>query len=195
MITVGLTGGIGTGKTTVAKIFKVLGIPVFDADAAAKKIMNENNVVQQKIIENFGEESFIDGNLNRSYLASIVFNNANKLELLNEIVHPETIKLSKEWMQNQTTAYCIKEAALLFESGSAQGLDYIIGVFAPISLRVKRVMHRDKITAEEVNKRIQKQIDIEIAKKLCDFTINNNEQELLIPQVLQIHNTLLKKAK
>lgn len=195
MISIGLTGGIGTGKTTVANIFKVLGIPVYDADFEAKKIMNENKEVQNKIVKIFGEKSYANKKLNRNYIASIVFNDAQKLELLNAIVHPETIASSKKWMNKQTGSYCIKEAALLFESGSAQGLDYIIGVFAPNALRIKRVMQRDHLTAEQIKNRMNKQIDEEIAKKLCDFIIENDEQQLLIPQVLKIHEQILSKIK
>lgn len=195
MISVGLTGGIGTGKTTVARIFKVLGIPVFDADVEAKKIMNENKVVQEKIAAIFGKESYENGKLNRNHIAAIVFNNTQKLKLLNAIVHPETIALSKKWINNQTTSYCIKEAALLFESGSAEGLDYVIGVFAPTALRKKRVMQRDNLTPEQFKNRMNKQMDEEIAKKLCDFIIVNDEQQLLIPQVIKIHDQILSKIK
>lgn len=195
MISVGLTGGIGTGKTTVARIFKVLGIPVFDADVEAKKIMNENKVVQEKIAAIFGKESYENGKLNRNHIAAIVFNNTQKLKLLNAIVHPETIALSKKWINNQTTSYCIKEAALLFESGSAKGLDYVIGVFAPTALRKKRVMQRDNLTPEQFKNRMNKQMDEEIAKKLCDFIIVNDEQQLLIPQVIKIHDQILSKIK
>lgn len=195
MISVGLTGGIGTGKTTVANIFKVLGIPVFDADVEAKKIMNENKVVQEKIAAIFGKESYENGKLNRNHIAAIVFNDTQKLKLLNDIIHPETIALSKKWINNQTTSYCIKEAALLFESGSAEGLDYVIGVFAPTALRIKRVVQRDNLTPEQFKNRMNKQMDEEIAKKLCDFIIVNDEQQLLIPQVIKIHDQILSKIK
>ncbi len=194
MISVGLTGGIGTGKTTVAKIFNVLGIPVFDADAEAKKMMNENNNIQTKIIQLFGKESYLNGVLNRKYIAEIVFNNVEKLEQLNAIIHPETIRLSNEWIHKQTAVYCIKEAALLFESGSAKGLDFVIGVFAPKALRIQRTMNRDGINAASVQLRMNKQLDEEIAKKFCDFVIINDEQQLLIPQVIKIHEQLLSKA-
>lgn len=195
MISVGLTGGIGTGKTTVARIFKVLGIPVFDADVEAKKIMNENKVVQEKIAAIFGKESYENGKLNRNHIAAIVFNDTQKLKLLNDIIHPETIALSKKWINNQTTSYCIKEAALLFESGSAEGLDYVIGVFAPTALRIKRVVQRDNLTPEQFKNRMNKQMDEEIVKKLCDFIIVNDEQQLLIPQVIKIHDQILSKIK
>jgi len=193
ILRIGLTGGIGSGKSTVAEIFKVLGIPVFDADAAAKHIMNEDELLKKKIIAAFGEESYVGGQLNRKYLAGIVFNNPLKLEQLNALVHPATIEASENWMKEQSAKYAIKEAALLFEAGSAANLDYIIGVFAPQVLRIKRVMDRDHISRDEVIGRMGRQIDDRIKMRLCDFIITNDEQQLVIPQVLKIHEELLKK--
>lgn len=188
---VGLTGGIGSGKSTVAAIFSTLGIPIFDADNAAKKVMNEDRTVKEKVTGLFGADAYINGALNRKFIASIVFNDAYKLEQLNAIAHPATIAAGEAWMNEQTTPYAIKEAAIFFESGSAAGLDYIIGVFAPQHLRIQRVMQRDKITREEVLGRISKQIDEFLKMKLCDFVITNDEQSLLIPQVINIHEQLL----
>src|SRR5687767_9978123 len=143
MLRIGLTGGIGSGKTTVAAIFGVLGIPVYYADDAAKRLMDENENVKTAIENNFGKEAYKNGKLDRKYVSDIVFNNADKLAFLNSIVHPATIKDADEWMQSQKSPYIIKEAALLFESGSHQKLDYIIGVKAPLDLRISRVMKRD----------------------------------------------------
>ncbi len=186
MIKVGLTGGIGSGKTTVARIFETLGIPVYYADDAAKRLMNSNEELKSLIIKHFGDESYQQGELNRKYIASIVFNNKEKLELLNSLTHPITMQDALVWMNKQTTSYVIKEAALLFESGAAEQLDYIIGVYAPQHIRVKRVMDRDKTTIEEVMKRVSRQIDEEMKMKLCDFVITNNDQQLVIPQVLEL---------
>lgn len=186
MIKVGLTGGIGSGKTTVARIFETLGIPVYYADDAAKRLMNSNEELKSLIIKHFGDESYQQGELNRKYIASIVFNNKEKLELLNSLTHPITMQDALVWMNKQTTLYVIKEAALLFESGAAEQLDYIIGVYAPQHIRVKRVMDRDKTTIEEVMKRVSRQIDEEMKMKLCDFVITNNDQQLVIPQVLEL---------
>jgi dephospho-CoA kinase len=159
MLKVGLTGGIGSGKTIVAHIFELLGIPVYYADDRTKWLMNSNEELKSSVIKNFGEESYINNELNRRYLASVVFNDREKLNLLNAITHPVTIRDAEEWMLQQTTPYVIKEAALLFESGATEKLDYVIGVYAPQHIRVKRVMARDNLSAEEVMKRISKQID------------------------------------
>jgi dephospho-CoA kinase len=191
MLKIGITGGIGSGKSTVSKVFEVLGIPVYYADIEAKKIMVENETVIRKIKECFGEQSYVDAALNRKYLSTIVFNNPAKLELLNSIVHPVTLQHAEEWMQRQGAPYCIKEAALIFESGLHEYLDKIIGVFAPVPLRIKRVMERDQFTAEEVKQRMNKQIDEDIKMRLCDYVIKNDEQELVIPQVMKIHEELL----
>lgn len=193
MIRVGLTGGIGSGKSTVARVFEVLGIPVYYADEATRQLMNTDEALKKEIINNFGEESYSNGQLNRPYVASIVFSNKEKLDLLNALTHPATIRHANEWMQQQTSPYVIKEAALIFESGSAENLDYVIGVAAPKPLRIQRVMERDHISSEEVQKRMSRQLSEEMKMKLCDFVLINNELELLTPQVLALHEQLLKK--
>jgi dephospho-CoA kinase len=195
MLKIGLTGGIGSGKTTVAKVFEVLGIPVYYADEAAKELMHTNELLKQQLIFHFGKETFFEeGQLNRKHLSSIVFNNKEKLELLNNLVHPATIADAQEWFSKQQAPYVIKEAALLFESGTAEGLDYIIGVTAPAALRIKRVMDRDGVTAEDVKRRMANQLDEVIKIKLCDFVLHNNEQQLLLPQILTLHNELIKRS-
>lgn len=186
MIKVGLTGGIGSGKTTVSRVFISLGIPVYYADDRARLLMNTDDTLKAAIINHFGEESYRDNTLNRKYLASVVFNDKDKLNLLNSITHPATIRDAEEWMEKQTTPYTVKEAALLFESGAAEKLDYVIGIYAPQHLRVKRVMKRDNLPIEEVMKRISRQIDEEMKMKLCDFVITNNEEQLVIPQVIEL---------
>ncbi|MGH2552759.1 MAG: dephospho-CoA kinase [Chitinophagaceae bacterium] len=187
MLRIGLTGGIGSGKSVVAKIFETLAIPVYYADDAAKRLMNTNAAVKASIIKKFGENSYISGELNRKHLASIVFNDVKKLELLNALTHPATIHDAEEWIKNQQSSYIIKEAALLFESGANKNLDHVIGIYAPLHLRISRVMARDGITEEEIMKRINRQMDEEKKMKLCDFIITNNEEELVIPQVLELH--------
>jgi len=194
MLKIGLTGGIGSGKTTIAKIFELLNVPVYYADEASKRLYHTDKNLIEAIRKNFGEDVYTDEQLNRSKLAAIVFNDPDKLNLLNELVHPPTIRDAEEWMQKQSAPYVIKEAALLFESGSAQGLDYIIGVKAPSHYRIKRVMDRDGVKREEVINRVNRQIDEEIKMRLCDFVIVNNDQELVIPQVLELHNKFTEMA-
>ena len=195
MLKIGLTGGIGSGKTTVAKVLEVLGIPVYYADEAAKDLMYKNELLKQQLIFHFGESTYLDdGQLNRKHLSSIVFADKEKLELLNSLVHPVTVADAKDWFSKQTAPYVIKEAALLFESGTAEGLDFIIGVTAPATLRIKRVMDRDNVTADEVKRRMNNQLDDSIKMKLCDFVLQNNEQQLLLPQIVQLHEELIRRS-
>lgn len=186
MLKIGITGGMGSGKSTVAKVFETLGIPVYYADDAAKRILNENEELKAKIINHFGQDAYNENGLNRSYLASIVFNDREKLDLLNSLTHPLTIADANEWFEKQKSPYAIKEAALLFESGAAEGIDYIIGVDAPRAIRIRRIMQRDQLTASEIEKRFSKQLQDDIKMKLCDFVIKNDEQQLVIPQVLAL---------
>lgn len=194
MLRIGLTGGIGSGKSTVARIFELFGIPVYYADAASKNLYNTDPDLMTSIKKHFGEDLYEHGVINKSRLASLVFGDPRKLELLNALVHPPTIRAAEAWMVKQTAPYAIKEAALIFESGSASGLDYVIGVQAPLSLRVKRVMGRDHVSKEDVYSRINRQMDENIKMKLCDFIIINDEQHMLIPQVLELHERLLEKV-
>jgi dephospho-CoA kinase len=191
MLKIGLTGGIGSGKSTVAKIFQVLGIPVFDADSVSKKIMETDADLMNAIRTQFGEATYVDGHLQRKLLADIVFNDAHQLDLLNAIVHPATIKAAEQWFAAQQAPYVIKEAALLFEAGSTNQLDFIIGVQAPIALRIQRCIQRDGVTREEVQARMSRQIEDRIKMKLCDFVILNDEQQLLTEQVLKLHQHFL----
>jgi len=194
VLRVGLTGGIGSGKSTVAGIFEVLGIPVYYADDAAKKLMNENPELKEKIIAHFGKDAYKNGTLNRSYLGQQVFKDKKKLALLNSLVHPITIRHGNEWMGNQKTPYAIKEAALIFESGTQKDLDYVIGVYAPESLRVSRTVKRDNLSPEAVLMRMKNQMDEDQKIKLCDFVIHNDEIEPVLPQVLTLHQRLLELA-
>lgn len=190
MLRIGLTGGIGSGKTTVARVFELLGIPVFYADTVAKDIMNEDDDLKTQIIAYFGESSYINGTLNRAFISSAVFQNEEKLNFLNSLIHPATLKAAGKWMKKQTGPYVLKEAALIFESGSQESLDYVIGVYAPQSLRLQRTMQRDKATREAVLQRMRNQINEEMKMKLCDFIIYNDEQQLVIPQVIALHEKL-----
>ncbi len=195
MLKIGLTGGIGSGKSTVARIFEVLGIPVYYADDAAKKLMNNDQNLQKQIIQHFGKESFINGRLNRAFLADIVFSNPAKTKLINSIIHPATIADAEKWMQKQNAPYAIKEAALIFEANAEKNLDLIIGVSSTYELRLQRVMLRDGINKEAVEKRMQNQMDENKKMESCDFVLNNNETELLIPQVLELHKKILQNIE
>ena len=199
-IIVGLTGGIGSGKSIVAKIFATMGVPVLDADALAKDIMNSDPFVREQLIAQFGPEVYTrtldqQYQLNRSFLSQIVFSDSYQLEVLNAIVHPVTIQAAKDWAIAQKAPYIIKEAALFFESGSSEGVAKIIGVAAPKSLRIHRVMQRDACSKQEVEKRMANQIEPSLKMKLCDWVIVNDDQQLLVPQVLSIHKKIMDSIK
>jgi dephospho-CoA kinase len=194
MLKIGLTGGMGSGKTTVAQIFETLAIPVYYADQAAKDLMNTSPLLKKQIINAFGPETYKDGKLDRAYLANIVFNNTDKLNQLNSIVHPATLNDAKAWMQNQKTPYAVKEAALIFETNMERNLDFIIGVTAPESLRLERVIKRDQISEDQVFQRMHQQMDESEKINRCDFIIVNDGIQALIPQVLDIHHTLLSRV-
>lgn len=193
MIKVGITGGIGSGKTTVCKVFQILGVPIYFADIQAKVILDTNEEVKLKIINCFGNELLSDsGFVDRIKLAAFVFNSKEKLEKLNAILHPLVQIDFENWLkQHATYNYILKEAAILFESGSFKNLDSIITVIAPLDLRISRVMFRDDISKSQIESRIDKQISDEEKIKRSQFVIYNNEQEFLIPQILKIHKQLL----
>ncbi len=191
---IGLTGGIGSGKSTVAKLFEVFGVPVYYADLAAKRLLNEDEGLIASIRKLFGEAAYVEGKINRKYLASIVFNDPLKLAQLNALVHPVTIADGNKWLNEQQTPYAIKEAALIFESKVNSYLDYVIGVYAPMPLRIQRAMKRDQITSEDVLARMKRQMDEEEKMRLCDFIITNDESVPVIPQALKIHQELIKHS-
>ena len=194
MLKIGLTGGIGSGKSTIAKLFELLNVPVYYADEASKRLYQTDEALKADLKKHFGEEIYTNEQLNPSFLAEAVFGDPAKLALLNRLVHPPTIRDAQQWMHRQIAPYVIKEAALLFESGSVAGLDYVIGVKAPAAIRTKRVMNRDGLAREQVLQRMERQMDEEIKMKLCDFIIINNEQQMVIPQVLALHERLLQLA-
>ena len=201
MLRIGITGGIGSGKTTVARIFEVLGIPVYYADDAAKRLMNEDPLLKQQVIGLFGNEVYENGLLNRNKLASLVFNNPERLLQLNKVVHPATIADAENWMRHTEKnagikiPYAIKEAALIFESGAQDNLDFVIGVDSPIELRLQRAMNRDKLTRDAVMLRMEKQMDEMEKMNRCHFIITNNEEQLLIPQVMALHDKFVKLVR
>lgn len=191
MLKVGITGGIGAGKSIVAKLFQLYGIKIYNADYFAKYLMQTDAVLIQQIKVIFGEDVYTDKKLNRKKLARVVFADSSKLQQLNNIVHPAVAKHSLVWMEQQTGPYVLKEAALLFETGSYKLLDYTILVTAPEKIRIERVMQRDKTDEESVKKRIEKQLPDNEKIALSDFIITNNNSSPVIPQVNSLHKKLI----
>ena len=195
MIIVGLTGGIGSGKTTVANFFKELGIPVYIADVEAKKLMNKSKVLKRKIKKLFTEEAYINNELNRPFIASKIFNNEALLQEMNAIVHPKVGKHFKKWAEKQSAPYVIKEAAILFENNSYNQCDYVITVIVDEEIRMQRILERDNTTEAKVRAIMDNQWNDEDKVKLSDFVIKNNSLKDTEKQVLTIHKKLLKTIK
>ncbi|MEM7105121.1 MAG: dephospho-CoA kinase [Bacteroidota bacterium] len=192
MLKVGITGGIGSGKTTICKLFEVLRIPIYYADIRAKALMTEDPELVKRIKEKFGEKTYwTDGSLDRKYLASIIFKDKEKLRELNELVHPAVFRDAEKWQsQQKDVPYTLREAAIAFESGSYKFLDKMITVFAPEEIRIDRVIKRDFTNRSEVLSRIAKQMP-ELEKiKRSDFVIINDGEHSLVSQVLDIHDQL-----
>lgn len=188
---IGLTGGIGSGKSTVAKVFSVLGIPIFQSDIRAKQIIHENEEVRRAIIKQFGKKSYLaDGTYNTKHVASIVFSDAKQLKALNKIVHPAVFQEQADWFEEQTTPYAIVENAILYEANTAHRFDGVIVVQADDEIRIQRIMKRDNITRAEVLKRFESQLPQAKKVKMADYVIYNNEKHSLIEQVTAIHKEL-----
>jgi dephospho-CoA kinase len=189
MKVIGITGGIGSGKTTTCEIFQELGVPVYYADLRARELMTSNVELKNKIIQSFGSQAYEGGLLNRPYLAQQVFNSKEKLSVLNGLVHPAVANDFENWLEEQKGEnYVLKEAAILFESGAYQDVDITVLVIAPESLRLERVMARDGSSKEDVLKRMKNQWTQERKVKLADHIITNDGTQLLIPQVLELHD-------
>lgn len=196
MLKVGITGGIGSGKTTICKVFEILGVPVFYADEEAKRVMHTDQVLRTGLLQTFGMPSFTEaGDLNRKYIADIVFSNEAELNKLNALVHPAVFRAFDAWAARQVDApYLLKEAALLFESDSYKMCDLSILVSSPEKMRIDRVMFRDKVTEEQVRLRMARQYTDEQREALADHVLINDESRLLVPQILSLHAQLLKQA-
>lgn len=196
MLRAGVTGGIGSGKTTVCRVFEALGVPVFYADAEAKKLYSENRDLQIALLAAYGPEVLINGNINKPFLAGIAFGSAEASQKLNDIVHPFVFDHYEAWCKaHEQHPYTIKEAAIMFESGSYKRLHRIIGVVASDDIRIQRVMERDQYSEEEVLKRIQKQMPpIEMAAR-CHYIVENDGSKSVVEQVLNIHQRLLEDAQ
>lgn len=192
MIKVGLTGGIGSGKSLVARMFEILGVPVFYADKEAKLQMVSNQEIREKVSKLFGNQAYKEKELNREFIAEIAFNNPGLLEKLNEAVHPVVHQHFLKWADTLSgNAYIIEEAAILFESGANTYFDYSILVTSPESLRIVRVMNRDKVGEEKVRERMKNQFTEEKKLSLADFVIDNDIDSMVLPQVLDLHERLL----
>lgn len=189
-LAIGLTGGIGSGKSLISELFSTLGVPIFNSDAAAKKLMNEEPLKKQ-IIKLLGQESYVDNSLNRPWIASQVFENKVLLLALNNIVHPAVKNYFQQWQEEQLTVYTIQETAILFESGLQSRFDKIITVVAPVEIRIQRVINRDNSNKADIQKRIDNQMSDEMKIKQSDFVIQNHSHIPLIPQILDIHSKLI----
>ena len=195
MKVVGLTGGIGSGKTTVSNMFKDLGVPVYIADTEAKNLMNSSKVIKRKLIELFGPNAYENNELNRTYIASKVFNDDLYLKKMNAIIHPKVADHFKHWLQKQSSKYVIKEAAIIFEHNMQSQYDYIITVIANEEDRIDRVLKRDKTTKDKIISIMKHQLSDDEKVKSSDFVIINDKLENTKKQVLYIHNSILKNLK
>ncbi|MBU8891735.1 MAG: dephospho-CoA kinase [Bacteroidales bacterium] len=195
MIKIGLTGGIGSGKTIISEVFKRLSIPVFNADNEAKIILNTDNEVIQEVKNNFGD-IYNEQGINRTKLASIIFNDKSALDKMNALIHPKVLESFYSWLNKQSNAlYVIKEAAILFESSAYKELDFTINVHASELIRINRVIKRDNTTIEKVKSRMKNQLSDDERIKLADFTIYNDGNKMILPQILEIHNKILNSKK
>ena len=192
MVVVGLTGGIGSGKTTILKFFESFGIPIYIADDEAKALMNRSKVIKRKLIQLFGESAYINGKLNRTYLASKIFNDKSLLSKMNAIVHPKVASHFKRWLNKQNAPYVIKEAAIIFENNLENQYDYIITVVADEHLRIERVMKRDNASVEKIKSIISNQLPDSEKIKKSDFVITNNDLDSAKAQVTAINQQILQ---
>jgi dephospho-CoA kinase len=188
----GVTGGIGSGKTSVCRVFSVLSVPVFSADREAQDIMENDEVIKSKINYISGKDLYADGSLNRMELAKIIFNDRALLDKVNLLVHPAVFDRFRKWVKDQTAPYIIMEAAILFESGASKFVDKVATVVAPVEQRIGRVIARNKLSRDQVMERMRNQMDDEMRIKLSDYIINNSENDMIIPPILSIHEDILK---
>jgi dephospho-CoA kinase len=192
MLKIGITGGIGSGKSTICQIFRSFGIPILDADKAAKYVMQYDKQVLQQLMTQFGEDIFLDHVLQFNLLGKKVFGNTQTLQQLNAIVHPAVASYTALWQSQQHASYTIKEAAILIESGAYKEVDYIIGVVASETTRIERVKKRTPhLSEEDIKNRMKQQMPEEEKMAFYNFTVNNNNSDLLLPQVLAIHKKIL----
>jgi len=194
MLKVGITGGIGSGKSLVCRVFTTLGIPVFDADAAAKYIMEHDATVVAAVKNLLGNDVYVNSQPDRQKIASLVFGKPALLQQLNQIIHPAVLTYGGEWMNTQTSPYSIKEAAIFFESGSYKQMDIMVGVYAPKDIRLERALQRDGANEEKILQRMANQMDEDEKMSRCDYIINNFGSHAIIPQVSDLHRIFLAKS-
>jgi dephospho-CoA kinase len=194
LLRIGITGGLGSGKSTVCHIFRFLGVPVYEADQAARRLMQEDINLRQSVQDVFGAESYVNGAPNRPYLAKLVFGNPEKLQALNQLVHPAVFRDFEEWCAAQQAPYALKEAAIIFESGSQRQLHGVVAVLAPTELRIQRAMLRDGAERKAVESRMAHQLPQEILTQKSQHLIFNDGKHPLIPQVLALHQRFLALA-
>jgi dephospho-CoA kinase len=192
ILRLGITGGIGSGKTTVCKVFSVLGIPVFSADDEAKRVQNTDQELQKKLNAIAGKDLYSTGTLDRAGLARLIFGNKELLEKVNAVIHPVVFSNFREWVARQDAPYAIMEAAILFESGAADMMDRIATVVTPIEERIERLLRGNKFSRDQIIERINNQISDGLRIERSDFVIFNSENDMVIPSVLGIHNEMLK---
>lgn len=190
----GVTGGIGSGKTTVCRIFRVLGVPVFVADDAAKQLMNSDPDIRKKINEIAGQDLYSGGNLNRMELARLIFNKPEMLKNVNKVVHPVVLRTFDEWAEKAEEPYVIMEAAVLFESRGEAHVDRVVSISAPVEERIERVMGRSELSREQVLERINNQLEDDEREEQSYYVINNADNEMIIPEILKIHSDMLRFA-
>jgi dephospho-CoA kinase len=194
MLKVGLTGGIGSGKSTIAKIFGILGVPVYFADDRSKYLLNNSYELIDSVCKTFGMGAYSDGRLNQKYIASLVFSDKSKLNALNRIAHPAVEKDFTEWcIRHKNADYILMEAAILFESKTYKLMDINLLVVAPEEIRIKRVAERDGVSLDQIKERMNNQWPTEKLTPLADIIIENDDKKLILPQILKIHKDLHTK--
>lgn len=194
MTIVGITGGIGSGKSTVCKVFETLGIPVFNSDDEAKSVYTDFPEILEAVRSQFGDTVFSGGELNKAALASIVFENKEALRKLNQLIHPLVRSKFEKWVEKQNSPYVLREAAILIESGAAADCDFVILVKAPESVRIERVLLRNGLSEAQIKQRMTAQMSDDEKSSKSDFIVNNDGSELVLPQILKIHQSLLQSS-
>jgi len=190
MKTIGLTGGIGSGKSTVSRLFETMGIPVYTADTESKKLINISPQIREQLMAKFGSQLYKNGEIDKAMLASLIFGNEENLRYANSVIHPVVFDDFRQWAEQQTQSFAVIESAILFDSGFYKSVDVTVNVSAPLEMRIRRVEERDKFSRESIEARINSQMSEEERNRLSDYTIFNDERQALLPQVENLLNVL-----